>query len=61
MVRPDRDLAVRLTDASNAKYHMGQVASDYEGVEVGELNRPGVDGDSGYWVPTRAGSGWWSA
>jgi hypothetical protein len=33
-MRPDADLAVRLADASNAKYNMGQTAKDYIGEEV---------------------------
>jgi hypothetical protein len=39
--RPDRELAVRLADASNAKYGMAQSAGDYEGQEVLAL-RPRV-------------------
>ena len=33
-VRPDHELAVRLADTSNAKYRMGQTASDYEAQDV---------------------------
>jgi len=32
--RPDHDLAVRLVEASNAKYAMGQTIADYEGEEL---------------------------
>jgi general stress protein 26 len=34
VVRPDRDLAVRLTEASNAKYRFGQKPEDYERIDV---------------------------
>jgi hypothetical protein len=34
VVWPDGDLAVRLADASNAKYHMDQTPGDYEQAEV---------------------------
>jgi hypothetical protein len=39
--RPDHDLAARLVEASNAKYAMGQVMSDYEGEDLFTL-RPRV-------------------
>ena len=39
--RPDHDLAVRLAEASNAKYDMGQATSDYEGEALFRL-RPRV-------------------
>jgi hypothetical protein len=32
--RPDHHLAVRLVEASNAKYDMGQTVGDYEGEEL---------------------------
>ncbi len=31
-VRPDRELATRLAEASNAKYGYGQKPADYEGL-----------------------------
>jgi hypothetical protein len=39
--RPDHDLAVRLVEASNAKYAMGQTIADYEGEALFTL-RPRV-------------------
>jgi hypothetical protein len=37
MIRPDYALAVRLADASNAKYGMDQSVGDYEGAQIDEL------------------------
>lgn len=34
LVRPDRELATRLAEASNDKYHYNQTLDDYEGAEV---------------------------
>ncbi len=33
-LRPDRDMVVRLADASNSKYGFGQKPDDYEGEEI---------------------------
>lgn len=38
MARPNHELAVRLTDASNAKYHFGQTPELYENAEVGAFS-----------------------
>ena len=40
-IRPSPELAVRLVEASNAKYAMGQVVADYEGQELSKL-RPRI-------------------
>ena len=36
-MRPDSELAVRLSEASNAKYDFGQTPADYEGEQLCEL------------------------
>jgi hypothetical protein len=53
------DLMVAVGDA----WAQAEVADKAKGVQadLGWVNRPGSDGDSGYWFPALAGAGCWAA
>ena len=47
--------------AMMTKHHRGAVAAAHEEIAHGQMNRPGSDGGSGYWISTRAWSLRWAA
>jgi hypothetical protein len=60
---PLRGLSVRFlgVDAPEVSFTLPGGAPDRFVPITDEVNRPGSDGGSGYWIPTPAGSACWAA